>query len=240
MEKYKGFDLGEFEEPDRAKAIINNLDLNGEDDTITEYENEYIINERKVKTGTTPEEYKKIIEEFKKLLNPEDIKEITAVLNLKYVSEKTRERLYNKIKKKLEKVRITKGIKYIKEKCIYVENVLFYLVSETDRNKDFIKSYIEAWFNKKVKDRREIISVSDGEYLVLTDDEAEQRAYDYLTDDTYLWECAVKDKRTESSLQEWAEEVINIDGRGSLLSSYDGSEEEETINEVNYYIYRTN
>jgi hypothetical protein len=38
----------------------------------------------------------------------------------------------------------------------------------------------------------------------------------------------------------FAETAIEVDGRGHSLSSYDGEENEEQVNGVTYYIYRTN
>jgi hypothetical protein len=36
------------------------------------------------------------------------------------------------------------------------------------------------------------------------------------------------------------EDAISADGRGHFLSSYDGDENEETVNGQTFYIYRTN
>lgn len=75
-------------------------------------------------------------------------------------------------------------------------------------------------------------------YYVLTDDEADRKAKDYLTDDTYLWQESVKAGNTTDGLDDWAKYVLDCDGRGSVLNSYDGSEESEQVNEEWFYIYR--
>ena len=76
------------------------------------------------------------------------------------------------------------------------------------------------------------------DYFVGTEDEGHEEARIYLTDDPYLWQEAVKAGNTTSGLEEWAEEVINIDGVGHLLNRYDGGEKIEEVNGIDYYIYR--
>ena len=51
-----------------------------------------------------------------------------------------------------------------------------------------------------------------------------------------MWKMAVEGGNTRLGIEEWAEQVINIDGYGSILSSYDGSEEYVG----DYIIFRTN
>jgi hypothetical protein len=41
-------------------------------------------------------------------------------------------------------------------------------------------------------------------------------------------------------IDSWIEDVINNDGRGSLLAGYDGEENEVEKNGTTYYIYRNN
>ena len=78
------------------------------------------------------------------------------------------------------------------------------------------------------------------EYDVLTDDEAERRCKDYLDDNRDSWVEAVKANNTDLSWEDWKDEVMRNDGRGSILGSYDGCEESRTVNGTEYYIYRTN
>jgi len=236
--KYKGFHLGDYEDEEKLKAIIDHLDLNGEDDTIEENGDQFIINPRKVKEGTTPETYKKIITDFKKLLTKQDIKEITAFINLQWTSDSTRDKLYYKIDKKLQKKEDTPEANYIVGECGYISNVLYHLLNKGDE--DFLKSYHEAWFDKRIIDRREYCNRNDGEYMVLTDSEAYMRCEEYLKDDDELWKMAVDEGNTTLGLDEWTEQVINIDGYGHLLNSYDGSEEYITVDDKEFIIFRTN
>lgn len=73
-------------------------------------------------------------------------------------------------------------------------------------------------------------------YFVGTEEETRERARDYLDDE--LWKMAVAGDRTTSSLEEWQEEVLNSDGYGSVLNSWNGSEDTQTVNGTEYYIIR--
>lgn len=80
-----------------------------------------------------------------------------------------------------------------------------------------------------------------GEYLVLTDEEADA-----------AWDASLESYIDDVILDEFPEGYHNYfdreawkrdakhDGRGHSLSSYDGDEHEEKIDGVWYYIYRTN
>jgi hypothetical protein len=78
------------------------------------------------------------------------------------------------------------------------------------------------------------------EYLVLTDIEANDHCEDYLEDNREMWVEAVSSNRTDKSWEEWKNSVLINDGRGSIISGYDGCENEEDVNGTTYYIYRTN
>lgn len=76
------------------------------------------------------------------------------------------------------------------------------------------------------------------DYYIGTDEELTDIALAYLTDESELWKQAVEAGSTEKSLQEWAEWVIDMDGIGHTLNSWDGSENSETVNNVGYTICR--
>lgn len=103
-----------------------------------------------------------------------------------------------------------------------------------------------------------------GEYLVLTDEEADQLAHDYIKDSLWAFKSsflasycdmpeemfkAVQDKcesandgilqcveRADGGLDGFVEEAISADGRGHFLNTYDGEENEEG----EFFIYRVN
>jgi hypothetical protein len=57
-------------------------------------------------------------------------------------------------------------------------------------------------------------------------DQGEQRAREYLEDDTEMWKQAVASDSTTQSFDEWCEEVINVDGWEHVLG--------ESVQEIDY------
>lgn len=79
------------------------------------------------------------------------------------------------------------------------------------------------------------------DYLVLTDDEAEDRWDESM--DIYIDECILpelpKHLHYYFDSEKWKKDA-RFDGRGHSLASYDGEEHEEEVNGTTYYIYRIN
>ena len=79
-------------------------------------------------------------------------------------------------------------------------------------------------------------------YYVGTDEQIKEVCTNYLTDDTYSYQCWVEEqiKIGNSSgiinIDEWAEWVINSDGYGSILNGWDGSEHYD--NNLKLYVIR--
>ena len=106
--------------------------------------------------------------------------------------------------------------------------------------------------------------VSMDDYLVYTDDEADEAVHDYIKESVCFFRSdfiaahAEVDEEVIKKLQELHEnsnkairslikdfdhfvsDAVCADGRGHFLSSYDGEENEQTINGNDYYIYRSN
>lgn len=86
-------------------------------------------------------------------------------------------------------------------------------------------------------------------YLVLTDEEADEKWDESL--DSYIEECIQPeiDKLSEGAgnlsyyitfdEEKWKRDA-RMDGRGHALSTYDGCENEETVEGITFYIYRIN
>jgi hypothetical protein len=115
---------------------------------------------------------------------------------------------------------------------------------------------------------RDSFEADGGEYLVLTDDEAEQRAAEqieeslwafntsFLEAHTDLDASALKalDKARETAcesanplvkgiirdLPHFIDDAIKADGRGHFLSGYDGEENEVKVDGAWFFIYRIN
>ena len=79
------------------------------------------------------------------------------------------------------------------------------------------------------------------EYLVITDDEADELWEESL--DSYLEDC-IYPGLTGNLANYFDDEAwkndARYDGRGHSLSGYDGCEYKETVNDETFYIYRTN
>lgn len=107
-------------------------------------------------------------------------------------------------------------------------------------------------------------NIGNEEYLVLTDEEANERTAEYINESIWAFnsgfiidhsdlpyeasemiEAFQRDKCESANetilalindFDEFVEDAISADGRGHFLSHYDGEEHETE----NYYIYRTN
>lgn len=102
-------------------------------------------------------------------------------------------------------------------------------------------------------------------YLVLTDEEADEKAQEYVESSAWAFNAgflasftgmptemfeAIQDKCEDANdsvlhcikmaggIEKFAERAVHTDGRGHFLSSYDGREEEEEVGGVTYFIYR--
>jgi len=78
-----------------------------------------------------------------------------------------------------------------------------------------------------------------GEYLVLTDDEADEKWEESL--DNYIDECILPELEGPLAscfdVDKW-KQYAKFDGRGAWLASYDGHEHYENVDGTTFYIYR--
>lgn len=113
----------------------------------------------------------------------------------------------------------------------------------------------------------ETLSVDSAEYLVLTDDEADQAAADYIRESVWSFNAdflsgetgidstvfsALSDKcegaqdavrsiiEGSCGMDSFIESAIGCDGRGHFLGHYDNEENEHSVGHDEYYLYRTN
>ena len=103
----------------------------------------------------------------------------------------------------------------------------------------------------------------DDNYSVYTDNEADEAVKEYIKESVWAFNAeficgygsplvpmvkAYQEKECEGAndailelitdLDDFVQRAISADGRGHFLSSYDGEENEETVNSETYYIYR--
>jgi hypothetical protein len=102
-----------------------------------------------------------------------------------------------------------------------------------------LKQFLNEDFNN-LEDIEEY-NENNNDYLVLTDEEADDRWEESL--DNYLEECIYPE--LTGNLQNYFDDEkwkrdASYEGRGHSLSGYDGNEYEETVQGITFYIYRQN
>jgi len=118
--------------------------------------------------------------------------------------------------------------------------------------------------NQITLENGEYFHLGNKEYLVLTEDEAEEKAADYIKESVWAFNSSFLSSHTgidedvfkllsekcESSndailsmikdFDHFVSDAISSDGRGHFIASYDHDEHIEEINGDEYFIYRTN
>jgi hypothetical protein len=133
-------------------------------------------------------------------------------------------------------------------------------------DKPFNNDDFEEWCNEKCLLVEEDYEYIDDNYLVLTDEEADEKAEIYISETVWAFNAsfiinhsnlpyeaiemvqAFQREKCEDAnetilalindFDEFVSDAISADGRGDFLSSYDGKENEEMVNGETYYIYR--
>jgi len=110
----------------------------------------------------------------------------------------------------------------------------------------------------------DIYCFGNQEYLVLTDDEADEKVAEYIKDSVWAFNPSflsshsdidegvfklLQDKCESANeavlklikdFDKFVEDAVATDGRGHFLSSYDGEENDHEHDNETYYIYQTN
>lgn len=126
-------------------------------------------------------------------------------------------------------------------------NLIYFLLKgswDSEPQKNYVATIREAWEGGEVKDRREWYPADRGQYLVLTDDEADDAWDEEL--ERYIDDCLEIPESVKPYFdrEQWKVDARG-DGRGHALSSYDGCENRVEFNGLDdmtavFYIYRTN
>ncbi len=112
-----------------------------------------------------------------------------------------------------------------------------------------IESNFEVFCSNNYTEVEELEADDNGDYLVLTDEEADEKWDESL--DSYIADCIMPEfEKVEESLgstanyfkfdEEMWKRDAKMDGRGHSLSGYDGNENEEEVGGETFYIYRLN
>jgi hypothetical protein len=109
----------------------------------------------------------------------------------------------------------------------------------------------------------------NNDYLVLTDEEADEKATEYIKETLWAFNASFIASQIDldeeviqaihdngkcednndtiynlinklGNFETFVEDAVSSDGRGHFISSYDGNENEENVNDTTYYIYRQN
>jgi len=116
-----------------------------------------------------------------------------------------------------------------------IVNFLFHLYSEPSYGRDkFQNTCKQAFDGLTVDEYRELQNTNSGEYLVLTEDEADEKAREGV--ESYIDDCLEIPKHIENYFdrERYIDDILSYDGRASQLASYDGEEHEYD----EYYIYK--
>jgi len=122
-----------------------------------------------------------------------------------------------------------------------LSNTLFHIIQGPEEERwAGVQPLIDAFNGKEIEDWRKPQHVDDGQYLVLTDSEADTRAEEYY--DSYIDDALDVPPMMENYFdrERWVSDCMLSDGRASALATYDSEETEVLIDREWYYIYRTN
>lgn len=252
-----------------------------------DYGEYYSVNSRTVKEGRTPEDYKKLAEDFRTLLSEEHQEMVTDAILHPHKKVTIKEKRLNPDTHKVDETEKTvdlhdhaysvisevldamkepaeKRVKQLErlnagtwkpplketpldiytrlsKEHFYVVNVLYHLVKGEDNyNQKYVHSLKRAWLGQPVSDTREDRQVDDGEYLVLTDSEADDWEEEGLRNlfQEMTWEH--RNSFISKYLDEDGFVEDNAGNRGENINGYDGTEDEIEFEGTTYYIYRNN
>lgn len=230
-----------------------------------DYSHYYTVNERKVKEGHDPEYYKDTAAKFKSLLDDKHIELIKKAIKAKDVlSKEYRDVVYHtveeylrpliekaqKAKKKLETLGELQGrvtdkqvatVLELQKEHLYLVNPLYWFLNFDEKyGTDHAEQMQNAFIGAPVDDIRKDTTRNDGEYLVLTDSEADEweeeglrnlfQEMTYEVQDTFIRNYLDEDKFVEDQ----------SGNRGENINGYDGTEEEVKYDGETFYIYRHN
>ena len=132
-------------------------------------------------------------------------------------------------------------------------------------HEQFIALLYHLTANEGQQDWEDVDAMIGEDYLVLTDEEADEKAYEYIADNVWAFKPSflssytgideevfkvLQENRNEDAnapitsmiedFDEFVGDAVRTDGRGHFLASYDFNEYEVTVNDTTYYIYRVN
>lgn len=237
------------DEDKRIAALRVHLD----DETVpmTIFHDRIIVNERNEKMGTSPEECKARVELLRQALScikPREDLVTEAGFYIRGIGYVASDELTIDHLRMISYGNLTRWFQadcpdLLKVGIHDVVNTLYALIKPCLKEAGYEATYqgmlTQAWNNEPIIDNRPERYASDGEYLVVTDEEADRLWDEEL--DQYIDDCMEIPERLRNyfDVSRWKADA-RIDGRGHALSSYDGSEHMVEIDGEQFFIFRTN
>ncbi len=227
----------------KESALAKHLGID-EDDIVERYTNNFEVNPGTKLVGTSPDEAKRLVKQLFEALDYTMTPGVFIREEDRWTYPKIRAAGYKDLEARLRAD--PRAAETLKVGLHEVLNTLYFLCPETDNEThaaDHRAPLREAANDDIILDRRKSQPTDDGEYLVLTDEEADEMWDEQL--DSYLDECVLPElpetARRYFDRDAWKRDARH-DGRGHSLSSYDGNEDEvyDEEDDTTYYIYRTN
>lgn len=153
----------------------------------------------------------------------------------------------------------------------FIVNGIAYIGEEDATRESYepVKDDYESFDDFCSNECDEVEEFDNDDYYVLTDEEADHKAKQYIEDslwaftpsflaemtdfDEEIFQAIADNGKCESNndviyntiqktcgIDEFVSSAISADGRGHFMSSYDGCENEETVEGQTFYIYRLN
>ena len=122
-----------------------------------------------------------------------------------------------------------------------LEDALFDFFNDCDKDDCFLSYVEDIDCEIEYKNNGEFF-VNGREYFVLDEYDANKKFNQYMDD--YIDDCVLSEipesYRNYFDDKAFKKDVLDSDGRGPTLATYDGEELEKMVNGTFYYIYRTN
>jgi len=232
--------MQEIKPEQRVKALSLFLEIDGSTIKPTQYDELTLeVNRRKVRWGTSPADVIKDCQLLENGLSVIGVNKNDLIMDIKAFEEleekeekENKEALYHRI---VEQFDLNEQTRKMKQMGIHtLVNTLYHLINPGD-----FPRVREYFLTGDVREYRPWSETDDGQYLVVTDEEADERWEEAL--ENYIDECMEIPESMERYFdrEAWKSDA-KMDGRAHSLASYDGDESHVEIDGVLFYIYRTN
>ena len=250
---------------EKKQALLEFLASEGEEyslEDIEQFDDYFTVNPHKTRFGTSPREIRDNAKRVRAVLS----ELFPTVKPEKWNSSRINERVYRILDRRLKaKIWPVPQEQHDNNKAHAYQdivNFVYHLYSDMDHCEGYQEQARKAFDTGDCEEYRKLTSTQDSEYIVLTEEEAEEKAAEYIRESVwafnswFLLDYVPEGVTTEAieKLQEHCEgandpllsmiedfdefvsDAIAADGLGHFLSSYDGDMHEHG----DFVIFRTN